>query len=208
MQTDTLDAVRDIAARCESLGRNCEFGIVQRNLGLEPISLLRWGGADSDQALIDGLRNEFAGLGDEMTGAEVGHHWWLRCRRYQIEFHTDEPTAVPIEKAAERVRKRLRWLAAKLIDDVRSGERIFVYSSALFSDPLDGLGIADAFRSAGGCGPLLIVTQGDDPLTQIDVATFGATVPRLTPRGQAATLDEPAWHHVLQELAFAAARRV
>ena len=32
----------ELTMRFESLGSNCEFGLVQRNFGAEPLSLLRW----------------------------------------------------------------------------------------------------------------------------------------------------------------------
>jgi hypothetical protein len=57
--------IRDIAARCESIGRNCEFGLVQRNLNLEPVSLLRWAGSETPAGLIDGLHHDFAGLAEK-----------------------------------------------------------------------------------------------------------------------------------------------
>src|SRR5215471_8231464 len=99
--------IGDIAARCESLGRNCEFGLVQRNLGLEPISLLRWAGAKDRgvDGLVDGLRDGFAGLAEAMDGAVIPpdgppdhRHWWLTCCRYGLEFHTDQkPVATSLE---------------------------------------------------------------------------------------------------------------
>lgn len=204
--------VRHTAARCEGLGRNCEFGLVQRNLGLEPLSLLRWSGAKlrGVDGLIDGLREKFTGLAEDMEGAIIPpdgppdhRHWWLTCRRYGLEFHTElRPVQFTVEAATARIRPRLRRLAEKLLEDISLGEKLFVYSSAEFTDPLDGLPLIDAFRQAGGTGPLLIVASGMyRAIDQIDHNTFGATLPKLTPRGQAVALDQAAWEALLIECA-------
>ncbi len=198
-----------ILAQCESLGRNCEFGLVQRSAALEPISLLRWAGAETSD-LIEALRNDFADLAEEVDGLHAPdagplteRHWWLTCRRYRILFNTDErPSEVSADQAAAKVRRRLRWLARKLMEDIRTGEKLFVYSSADFTDPLDGLPLIDAFRAAGGHGPLLIVASGvAQGLTPIDHNTFGAVLPKLTPMGSATWLIQSDWDDLLPSIA-------
>jgi hypothetical protein len=88
-----------------------------------------------------------------------------------------------------------------LIEDIRLGEKIFVYSSADFTDPLDGLRLIDGFRGAGGCGPLLIVSVGrEECVDRIDHNTFGAVMPKLTWWNGAVHLDQAAWERAL--LAF------
>src|SRR5260221_3025006 len=47
----------------ESLGENCEFGLVQRRCGAEPLGLLRFASAPLP-VLLAGLRARFEGLGD------------------------------------------------------------------------------------------------------------------------------------------------
>jgi tetratricopeptide (TPR) repeat protein len=42
----------DILLKFESLGENCEFGLVQRHYGAEPLGLLRWMGAEPDQLCL------------------------------------------------------------------------------------------------------------------------------------------------------------
>lgn len=200
--------IRRIAARCENLWRNCEFGLVQHNLGLEPITLLRWAGAKDRgvDGLIDGLRGGFAGLAETMEGAVIPPDgppdWWLTCRRYGLEFHTDQkPVTTNLEQASGKVRPRLRRLAEKLLDDIRLGDRLFVYSSAEFIHPLDGLALIDAFRDAGGRAPLLIVASGTEQgVEPLDHNAFGAMLPRLTPRGQAVALDQAAWERLPVQL--------
>jgi hypothetical protein len=201
--------IRAIAARCESIGRNCEFGLVQRYLNLEPVGLLRWAGSETAAGLIDGLRNGFVGLAEKMDGVHAPNdgplhqrHWWLTCRRYGILFHTDQrPSLKTADEATEKVRPRLRRLAERLFEDIRLGEKVFVYSSAEFSDPLDGLPLIDAFRCAGGRGPLLIVAAGSEQdVEQIDHNTYGVVLPRLTAWNGATGLDQAAWERIIPQL--------
>ena len=62
-----------VAARCESIGRHCEFGFVQRKLGLEPTSLLRWAKTTRDH-ITAGLQFAFDGLaaGDDRAARASG----------------------------------------------------------------------------------------------------------------------------------------
>jgi hypothetical protein len=50
----------------ESLGDNCEFGLVQRRMGAEPLGLLRFSYVELP-LLVRGLRCGFEGLGDPNT---------------------------------------------------------------------------------------------------------------------------------------------
>lgn len=53
----TQDALSNIG-RLQSLGENCEFGFVQRSLGVETSSLLRWAIAKPEDvaALLENIR--------------------------------------------------------------------------------------------------------------------------------------------------------
>jgi hypothetical protein len=105
-----------VATRMESLGRNCEFGFVQRHVGADPVSLLRWAGGPVE-GVIAGLRRRWRGLMDEAVGrADLSdaspdeQFWRLTCRRYRITFHTEyRVCSSTAEEAAAKVRKRLGW---------------------------------------------------------------------------------------------------
>ncbi len=205
----------ELAARsCESLGRNCEFGLVQRYCQTEPISLLRWSGAPLE-GLINGLNNDFAGLMETATGEgsprilpkERQKFWWLTCDRYNIQVHTGESfQRCSVEQAAQNVRRRLRWLAGKLMDDIRSGEKVFIYSSAEITDVGQASVLIEAFRRCGGPGPLVIVGQGgQDALRQAGDNVWFARIPRLTSPGNATGVDLGAWLPVLASISPIAA---
>lgn len=84
---------RDLMLRFESLGQNCEFGLVQRRCGAEPIGLLRFSGIFMPQ-LLDGLSSRFDGVADPaMIELRPGHggpapEIMLYHRRYDLAQHT------------------------------------------------------------------------------------------------------------------------
>ena len=65
-------ATADLLRGFESLGHNCEFGLMQRDLDAEPLGLLRFGGIEP-AALLAGLDCAFAGIDDPRgLGLESG----------------------------------------------------------------------------------------------------------------------------------------
>jgi tetratricopeptide (TPR) repeat protein len=113
----------------ESVGDTCEFGIVQRRFGAEPISLLRWSNINPSN-LIKGLDNQFEGVGEhETTVVEASHGEYVtRDTVYQIFSHTFTPqTSERPEKFAAQHLKRLKFLRRKLVADLATGEKILVY---------------------------------------------------------------------------------
>jgi hypothetical protein len=63
--TDPPDAIsdRDLVLNFESIGDNCEFGLVQRMAGAEPLGLLRFSSTPLP-LLVRALRARFDGLAD------------------------------------------------------------------------------------------------------------------------------------------------
>jgi len=124
-----------LALRFESLGDNCEFGLVQRRCGAEPLGLLRFANINL-ATLIRGIRSGFAGLGEPGTVLLVDDpaddEYVVRETMYDMTQHTF------IYKADEspdgllaRQCNRLRFLRRKLMEDIRNGEKIFVYKRNL-----------------------------------------------------------------------------
>ena len=60
---DELLSDRNLALQFESLGDNCELGLVQRRAGVEPLGLLRFAGAPL-RRLITALDARFEGIDD------------------------------------------------------------------------------------------------------------------------------------------------
>jgi capsular polysaccharide biosynthesis protein len=135
-----------LVARFESLGDNCEFGLVQRRAGAEPLGLLRFAGLPGDarlEALVAAIECGFEGLGDpdsiEITvGGPTGGgdpEYLVRESRFQLFYHTflrqTDMDEVSLRKS-EAI--RLRFLRRKLLADLASAEKIFIWKC---NDPVE-----------------------------------------------------------------------
>jgi hypothetical protein len=118
-----------LMVRFESLGENCEFGLVQRRGGAEPLGLFRFASAPYEK-LLKALLGDFDGLGqpDLLEIQVAGNEYMVLDKKYGLLTHTWELVA---EKTAEEVRlreiRRLPFLVRKLVEDLGLGEKIFVY---------------------------------------------------------------------------------
>jgi hypothetical protein len=116
----------------ESLGEDCEFGIVQRHyLVAPPLSLYRWAGAPVER-LIEALDTRFASVGDPASTQLVwdGREYFLRAPF--VTMHTKcnvEQDAAGIEELLRCGRPTLRILCRKLLKDIADARRIFVFKS-------------------------------------------------------------------------------
>jgi tetratricopeptide (TPR) repeat protein len=119
----------------ESLGDRCDFGAVQRNFGVEPLGLLRFGYTMYD-ALIGALADRFAAVGTaEDTGFELyNDENILYMKKYGLVFHTfvdqkELPTEEKRNLFRQQQRRRLSFLRDKLIGDLEDPQKIFIYAS-------------------------------------------------------------------------------
>jgi len=131
--TATGAARRDPAlfSHFESLGDNCEFGIVQRLGGVEPLGLLRWA-TIYPQNLLTCLQTRFEGIG-ELSNTEIirqSEEWSVVDKRY-FSMHTfvrvdqNDP-----ETFRRKMARRLVFLRNKLIEDLSDAEKVFVYKTS------------------------------------------------------------------------------
>jgi capsular polysaccharide biosynthesis protein/SAM-dependent methyltransferase len=132
-----------LVAQFESLGDNCEFGLVQRQFGAEPLGLMRFAGFTSVvehrlEDLVAALDRGFAGLGDPDTvritlEGEAGRQEYIvRESAYGLAYHTFlGPTDVTMEALLKNETTRLGFLRRKLLADLASAEKIFVWKSNL-----------------------------------------------------------------------------
>jgi tetratricopeptide (TPR) repeat protein len=137
-RTEGTDADRELVMNFESLGgggHGCEFGIFQRSVGAEPLGLLRWADVYQDQ-LATALDLEFAGVGEPdftrifVPPTDGRPMYWTTDTRYHMAMgsfvYVDE---VAQERMARLVHQRTRFLRGKLIDDLTTGTKIFVYKN-------------------------------------------------------------------------------
>lgn len=79
---DEPEFKRCIDERFESLGQNCEFGLLQRRCGAEPLGLLRFSSVRLER-LIHGIRANFEGI-------DAPNDVRLHCEKGRDEFASDQ----------------------------------------------------------------------------------------------------------------------
>ncbi len=131
LRTTGLDPAR-FAMQFESLGENCEFGLLQRHFGAEPLGLLRFSSTFL-RNLIAGLQSDFEGLGTlddiepRLTDGDR-KEFMVHERRYGLVYHTfvyEGERSLWLMREQEAA--RLSFLRRKFLEECEAGEKIFVY---------------------------------------------------------------------------------
>jgi tetratricopeptide (TPR) repeat protein len=123
------DDARSLLLSLEGLGDNCELGLLQRRFGAEPLGLFRFA-AISVRNLIDGLTAGFDGVGDlDRMRIGVWHDgefvihdaYGIQQRTFVYERELSK------ERFAAQASRRQVFLRNKLLEDLREGNKLFVY---------------------------------------------------------------------------------
>ena len=164
--TDRAD-LRESVLQFESLGglhEGCEFGLFQRAYDAEPLGLLRWSNMRPEE-VIEGLNADFAGVGNpDQTCLEVdGNGEYITCDKiYGMRTHTFVYShETDADTMMRRARTRLIFLRNKLLDDIKSSEKIFLYKCSLASVDLDIIYRMHAALTRHGPCTLLFVRRSD-----------------------------------------------
>ena len=149
----------------ESLGANCELGLVQRNAGVEPLGLLRFAGITLDR-LLTALDGDFAGVGDPAfthVYLRDGVEYMISDTRYGLHMHSfTGPNQIALEQFAHGTSRRLRFLARKLREDLREAGKIFVRTGADDEETRERImQLHGALRRHGANTLLFVETTGD-----------------------------------------------
>ena len=154
----------DLLSRFESLGENCEFGLVQRRCGIDPLGLLRFASAPLPK-LRAALRARFAGMGEpdtiDVQLSADGQEYMVHDRVFGFNYHAWIKAGEEGREAIlAREARRVPFLVRKLLEDLESGEKIFVFHGM---QPLTPESAADLKADLGRYGPgtLLWVEQAD-----------------------------------------------
>jgi len=124
---------RDLLMSFESIGRDCEFGLVQRRFGAEPLGLLRFN-AVSYGSLISALAHRFADMGAPETTeliTQPNGEFFVQDRRWGLGMHTFvfQGQQAP-ETLYTKLCQRVKFLRDKLLSDLSEGRKIAVFNSA------------------------------------------------------------------------------
>ena len=123
--------ISDFLTRFESLGHSCDFGIFQRQLGAEPLGLLRFAGI-STYRLIAGLFERFEALAkrgtiEAIVMPEWNNEYMMFDHSYGITSHSFlTPAQAAPEQLIAREERRLPFLRRLFLETLDAGEKIFV----------------------------------------------------------------------------------
>ena len=158
-------AAAALAMRFESIGHNCEFGLVQRGLGAEPLGLLRFASVVT-HALVEGVMQRFQGVGHPaMTRVYLSEppepEFKIHEQTYYLWYSTGKTAAEAAEKTlhAEQCR-RLVFLQRKFEEDLAEGGKIYVVTRAEVLSYAEALALYCAL-ALHGPNVLLWTVHGD-----------------------------------------------
>jgi hypothetical protein len=134
---DQVAEIKKLLTGFESLGYNCEFGLLQRKFGGEPLGLLRFSSTFPGTAVIL-LKARFRGLGeiDHMILKVAQKEYCLAHAFTNWIMHTGTKLnpKTDTDKMLKDKCKQIGFLRSKLIDDLESQNKIFVYQKPDLKD--------------------------------------------------------------------------
>jgi tetratricopeptide (TPR) repeat protein len=201
----------------ESLGDNCEFGLVQRRYGIEPLGLFRFVWATIDR-IANVVGNSLAGIGEAAElQLRLSHddptlrpEFITMLPRYDISWHTQIFVG---DKTADRVKRdeadKMRFLKRSMLLDLAEGRKIYV---ARRKEPLrlgDVRALWTALRHHGPNNLLYVVPADDEhppgTVDWLDDGLMRGHLELLPPSYDAITYAPESWLTVCRR-AFAMAR--
>lgn len=161
--TVQIPPLEELLLNFESFGDNCEFGVFQRQAGLEPLGLLRFSFSSMPQ-LIRALQNRFEKIAElekiDITIAK-NKELMVTLRDYGFYYHTRRNEGeIEIETLRRDEQKKLGFLVRRLIDTLTTGEKIFIRKGEKTKTREQAKKLLEEMR-AYGPATLLWVTEAD-----------------------------------------------
>lgn len=195
---------RDLVVQFESLGDNCELGLLQRRVGAEPLGLLRFSGAPL-RNLLRGMASRFAHIGDPAHVRLSPEHgeYMVKLTKYDFTYHADAKVGETDPERLLRQQARVAsFLGRKLIDDLEEASKIFVFRQ---NEPLSATDLIDLRLAMSAYGPARLLwvqaaCPGHPPgsVTLVDERLMVGYVRRLASRETVPDLDVNSWMAVLR----------
>lgn len=196
---------RELVLQFESVGDNCELGLVQRRVGAEPLGLLRFAGAP--------LRNLLRALAARFDRIADPHHlrihlenneYMVKLTKYDFTYHAhvnvNEVEPVTLHRQQCRT---VGFLAKKLIEDLENPIKILVFRQ---NEPLGAGDLVDLRMALSVYGPSVLLwvreaCPGHPPGTveKVDERLLVGYVRRLADREAVPDLDLDTWLVVLRQ---------
>jgi hypothetical protein len=185
----------------ESLGMNCELGLIQRHYGAEPAGLLRFVGIEIHDLLL-GLDEAFKHIANPAqlrayTDGSHSQNWISHSAEYNLHRHSYQPVATMNEAAflaaesrkLERERERFQQV-------LTTGQHLFVYQRNEFLQPAHVMPILNMLRSHGRNALLFVTPNYGAPSGSVDLLApdlYRGNIDRLAPQANAIDSNVPAW---------------
>jgi hypothetical protein len=195
---------RELVLAFESLGDNCEFGMLQRHVGVEPLGLLRFAGAPL-RDLIRALNTRFAGIADpdRIRIEPENGEYMVRLAACNFTRHADVKIGEMAPEVVHRQQCRvIRFLANKLIEDLENPGKILIFRQ---NEPLSAGDLVDLRIALADYGPntLLWVQEaciGHPPgsVEVVDDRMMVGYVRRFAHRDHVPDLDRLSWLKMLR----------
>ncbi len=208
---EDAEELRQVFLRFESIGMTCEFGLVQRLFGLEPLGLLRFASI-APHNLVRILNSDFAEIADAPDALFIKkpRNYWLRIPSVGIQMPTmfEPPDA---DAFMVQMRRRLRFLSTKLLEDLREAEKIFIYKTPHSMLSVIYINEIVAAVRRHGPGHVLFVRQpnAQHPAGSVEERPDGVYIGRLPEQPQGvAKLDIDAWGSVCKQVLAAVEARL
>jgi len=192
-----------LAEQFVSLGQNCEFGLMQRMVGAEPLGLLRFAGIDLPD-LLRGLDTGFAGVENpEHFEFKSGMfqdrmEYLVFAKRHGIRLHThiflDETK--DIDAVALRVTGYLGFLRRHFVHTLQAGERMFVLQHPAVKTMNDALPVLARLCAYGNNRLLYVTEESRIPAGTVRREAAGlyqGAIDGFVPPDEAWRINVPAW---------------
>jgi hypothetical protein len=198
----------------ESIGDNCEFGFVQRALGHEVSSLLRWTFLDSTASTIAGISTSFADVFMFENLVPAADGTMVRDHVHGIAFHTDMRAERTLSGwafvAPEQERRAIHatesqkflHLRDKFDRSIVAGDRIYVAKRDSGLTPAEAEALSNSIGARGGGALLYVTPAGVDErpgtVRLVHDRLAHGIVERFAPHTQADDIALTSWETVLR----------
>lgn len=196
-------AARELLFCFTSLGDNCEFGLVQRRAGAEPLGLFRLAFSET-QALIESVQDGFADL-DPLTMLAVEQPWGeeyitrFGTRGFYRHTRMYPGGSVDPAKLRQDEGKRIPFLRRRLLEDLQAADTFFVRKSNEHA-PAEMMALYQAMRRYGP--NILLWVEPADPfhppgtVERLEDGLLRGFIDRFAPRGDATAISFECWLRV------------
>ncbi len=196
--------MKQVALQFEGLGDNCEFGIVQRHFGADPIGLFRFA-AISAATMTELLAEKFDRLGDPSftkLSLTAGNEYLVRDERGLYYLHSFvRKGSVNEEKFLHQQVVRLTYLKRKILEDLEDGKKIFVHKPSFARiDDATAIALHEAIEQFGP-NMLLVIRRAESGHASgtVSVLRPGLLVGHVSTLydGESSPIDYDSWRGIL-----------